>query len=91
MKETEGFRKDQVNGFSSSIIINVPVVNMVRYEVVLRGHIHNKGHFRGGGLKIEPFFGPVASAIWAQKMALVMDMPPLKTTSYRTIYKQQVH
>ncbi len=31
------------------LTINIPVVYMGQYEVVLRGTIHNKGHFRGGG------------------------------------------
>jgi hypothetical protein len=30
------------------LTINVPVVYMGQYKVVLRGTIHNKGHFRGG-------------------------------------------
>jgi hypothetical protein len=35
---------------------------LVRYVVVLRGHIYNKGHLGGGGgLKIETFLGPKKS------------------------------
>jgi hypothetical protein len=38
--------------------INVPGVYMGRYEVVLRGTIHNEGHFRGEGPKNRDFLGP---------------------------------
>jgi hypothetical protein len=59
------------------LTINVPVVYMGRYEVVLRGAIHNEGHFLGGGgPKNRDFFGPLngtsaASAIWAQKSRVI--------------------
>ncbi len=78
---------------------------MVRYIVVLRGQIHDKGHFRGGGPKNRDFLGPeMAKALRvpfgskkveifrapSPKMARVMDMP-LKTTRYKPHIKKQVH
>jgi hypothetical protein len=48
---------DTSKDFILEITINVPVVYMGRYEVVLRGTIHNSGHFRGWALKIETFLG----------------------------------
>ncbi len=43
----------------TKLTINVPGVYMGRYEVVLRGTIHNEGHFRGEGPKNRDFFGPL--------------------------------
>ncbi len=47
--EIENFRKQNrnLNTVKNILTINVPVVYMGQYEVVLRGTIHNKGHFRG--------------------------------------------
>ncbi len=47
-------------------ITNAPVFCMGFYLVVLRGQIHNSGHFRGGGggPKNLDFFGPKWPLLW---------------------------